>query len=183
MARLKLPAIAAFTVYCLANMFGCNYVFNCSGKKIVPQQAYLKKILSSRNLFKRQPRIDKEPEYLVKITSCYNAWADTHNNLITFSEPAIRDFDSDEFLGLLAHEFGHLEFPREDRQWKIDVVAAGYVGRDIVLKKNYKMQAVLGELIRKNKTIVYVFPITHLVHRWANDERNGRIAHLKNLPE
>ena len=100
------------------------------------------RIKEGRRLFNRDIAIN-EPEYhywkgLEALNARCRFLPDT--SVVSFTEDILRDFDTEELAGVLAHEIAHLEEiskkGKRDRraEWEVDISAAEMVGKSTMLR-------------------------------------------------
>ncbi len=185
MARLKSFIFLVLVLYLVLGAFVDNHILNCKGPEIVASGVYAAKIKMARGLFTKSINF-LEPEYDVKITQCYNAWADwtnTNKAKVIVSEPLVRDFSTEELAGELGHELAHLqahaqkEYPEH---WKIDVMGAELTSKDIMLSKLNRMIREYDNLFEKNKLLMYVFPLSYLNYTRIRSEFVFRVDKVNN---
>ena len=184
MVRSQIVLIV-ISAYLVLNGIASSYIFDCKGKNLVPNNQQIEKIELARKLFRREPRIHKPSElrYLIRITSCYNAWADKANNIIIISEPVISNFSTEELAGILGHEFGHFESWDEKEQSEIDAIGASVTSKSTMLKQLNKMIVSFNDIPGNNKIAMRTLILPNLIYWLTIQDFNLRINKIKSLPD
>ncbi|MDO8495872.1 MAG: M48 family metalloprotease [bacterium] len=183
MAPLKLVVGVVVIFYLVLNILVTGYIFNCSGSLISPTELQITRIKAAKRIFKREPRVKEEPEYFVKITSCYNAWSIKRENRIIISEAVIRDYSIEELASIIGHEFGHLESWQERRHWKIDAIAVELAGKSAALKQTNKLISGANNMFNNHQVLAYIFPFACLNYYSMIGNLRSRLQKIESIPD
>ncbi len=187
MARLKLFTFLLF-LYCVSNTFVYSYIYSCSGSKIVASGVYAEKIKMARGLFTKSINFP-EPKYYIKITQCYDAWADYRSTYkVILSESVARNFSIEELAGILGHELAHIQAhlrKEHPEHWQIDAVGAELTSKKAEISQLERMLKEYNNIFEKNKLLIYAFPLSYLSYTLIRNDFLFRIKrvddHFKQL--
>lgn len=155
---------------------------DCDGGEYAISGLNMNKLRLAKNLFSRQPIIQNEPAFFIKMTDCYNAWADTKNNKIIFSEPLFINASVEDLAGIMAHEFAHLEAPASGQESKTDVRGAELVGKKIMFQSLSWLKDREVEYYSRYSLVLYIFPSLYYSYSLMINELSDRIEIIKSLP-